>query len=74
MSTGRNVLEIRMQSYWIDCSECGRRVHDREEMTGERDVGESGIAGWRPLCKPCARRLGDGKIDTTGTTGPVTSG
>ena len=53
------VLSIVLwQSFEIDCSECGRESVPSEESTGERIVGDSGIAGWRPLCKACAMRLG----------------
>lgn len=64
------VLEIMMQTFRVDCSECGREDIDPKFATTERIEFEDGTAGHRPLCFKCARRLGIEchAIDQSGAT------
>lgn len=51
-------LWLQLSGREIDCSECGRDDVPSDESTTERIVFEDGTAAHRPLCLPCARRLG----------------
>lgn len=58
------ILEIWMQSFSVDCSECGESVQPTEATTEQFGYPDGSFAH-RPICLACARRLGIKDEDTT---------